>query len=205
MNPEQKPIVEQIFTDSKFIRLDRVRQAIPVVLGLATLACVGVLFGWDTFPLLFPYRAHEVLAALPLALIALAYLVHQAAHRPQPRELGKAILLAVAFLLWAANQFWPNIPQSTLFNDIAVALFVLDVFLVMIGWPQASPDESFANAYVNPLGISDRQEHAAISSISVTASQLTLIPKQSRLIIRRNESKNLYMAVFANADACLST
>jgi hypothetical protein len=37
---------------------------------------------------------------------------------------------------------------STLFNDVAIALFVLDVFLVIIGWPMTSPDESFAETYV---------------------------------------------------------
>jgi Flp pilus assembly protein protease CpaA len=64
--------------------------------------------------------------------------------------LVKAIMLAAAFMFWAANQLWPDIRQATLFNDIAVALFVLDVFLVMIGWPATSPDESFAEAYVAP-------------------------------------------------------
>jgi hypothetical protein len=73
--------------------------------------------------------------------------VYQIAHRPAPKELAKAVMLAVAFLFWAANQLWPNSPQATLFNDIAIALFVLDVFLVMIGWPPTSPDESFAEAY----------------------------------------------------------
>jgi hypothetical protein len=34
-----------------------------------------------------------------------------------------------------------------LFNDIAVALFVLDVFFVIAGWPSSSPDESFAETY----------------------------------------------------------
>jgi hypothetical protein len=85
-----------------------------------------------------------VLGAFPLAMIAVAYLVYQFAHRPRPQEWIKAILLAVAFLFWAANQFWPDIPQATLFNDIAIGLFVLDVFLVMIGWPTDSADESFA-------------------------------------------------------------
>jgi hypothetical protein len=47
----------------------------------------------------------------------------------------KAIPLAIAFLFWSANQLWPNLSQATLCNDIAIALFVLDVFLVMIGWP----------------------------------------------------------------------
>ena len=50
-------------------------------------------------------------------------------------------------------QFWGQVAtdqQATLFNDIAIALFVLDVFLVMIGWPATSPDESFAEACPAP-------------------------------------------------------
>jgi hypothetical protein len=126
-----------------YIRLDRAHRALPAILGVAALAIVGVLLAWDAFPLLFPARAHDFLAAFPLAMIALAYLVYQAAHRPARLEVVKAVLLAVAFLFWAANQLWPNLRQATLFNDIAIALFVLDVFLVMIGWPRTSPDESF--------------------------------------------------------------
>ena len=109
------------------------------------------MFAWDAFPGYFPAKAHDLLGALPLAMIALAYLVYQSAHRPPFRELVKAILLAVAFLFWAANQYWPDIPQATVYNDIAIGLFVLDVVLVMIGWPAASPDESFAETYVGPV------------------------------------------------------
>lgn len=129
-------------------RLDRAHRALPVILGVLTLANVAVLFVWDAVPRLFPPHAHDVLAAFPLALIAVAYLVYQTAHRPAPLEFLKAVLLAVAFLFWAANQLWPDFPQATLFNDIAIALFVLDVFLVMIGWPATSPDEAFGETYV---------------------------------------------------------
>jgi hypothetical protein len=132
---------------SMYIRLDRAHRALPAVLGVITLADVGVLLVWDVFPRLFPTRSHDYLAAISLATIALAYLVYQVVHRPSVLEFTKAIMLAVAFLFWAANQFWPNLPQATLFNDIAIALFVLDVFLVMIGWPQTSPDTSFAETY----------------------------------------------------------
>jgi uncharacterized membrane protein len=131
-------------------RLDRGHRGIPVVLGVVTLASVGVLFAWDALPEFFPAGAHTLLAAFPLAMIALAYLLYQRARRPAHMEFVKAIMLAVAFLSWAANQLWPNLPQATLFNDIAIALFVLDVFLVMIGWPATSPDESFAETYVDP-------------------------------------------------------
>jgi hypothetical protein len=129
-------------------RLDRAHLAIPLVLGLVTLISVGLLLAWDVNPKLFPARAHDFLAAFPLAMIAIAYLLYQGARRPAAKELVKAIMLAIAFLFWAANQLWPDLPQATLFNDFAIALFVLDVFLVIIGWPTTSPDESFAETYV---------------------------------------------------------
>ena len=125
-------------------RLDRAHRALPVILGAMTLADVGVLLVWDARPGIFPARSHDFLGAFSLAMIDVAYLAYQIVHRPPLKELAKAILLAVAFLFWAANQLWPASPQATLFNDIAIALFVFDVFLVMIGWPPTSPDSSFA-------------------------------------------------------------
>jgi hypothetical protein len=133
-----------------YIRLDRAHRALPVFLGALTLAGVTVLFVWDAFPRLFPARSHDFLGAFPLAMIAVAYLAYQVAHRPTPKEFAKAIMLAVAFLFWAANQLWPNLPQATLFNDIAIGFFVLDVFLVIVGWPTTSPDGSFAETIEEP-------------------------------------------------------
>jgi len=108
--------------------------------GIALISLV-VLVVWDVAPSLFPVRAHEFLGAFPLAAIAFAYLAHQAILRPGRKDLVKAVLLAVAFLFWAANQLWPDLPQATLFNDLAIALFVLDVFLTMIGWPSGHPEQ----------------------------------------------------------------
>jgi hypothetical protein len=133
-----------------YIRLDRAHRVLPVFLGAVTLAGVVLLLVWDVTPQLFPPRSHDFIAAFPLAMIAFAYLVYQLAHRPPPKELLKAILLSVAFLFWAGNQLWPDLRQATLFNDIAIALFVLDVFLVILGWPATSPDESFAEAIPAP-------------------------------------------------------
>src|ERR1035438_1298742 len=133
-----------------YIRLDRVHRAVPAIIGVITLVAIGVLLTWDALPGYFPARAHDYLAAFPLATIALAYLVYQTAHRPPLRELVKAILLSAAFVFWAANQLWPDARQATLFNDIAVALFVLAIFLVMIAWRAPPPDESFAETSVAP-------------------------------------------------------
>jgi len=116
----------------------RMRRLIPLALGVITLAAVTVLFVEDAAPRLFPAGSHDSLAAFSLAMIAFAYLLFQCAHRRAPAELVKAILLAAAFLFWAANQFWPNLPEAPLFNDIAIGLFVLDVFFVIAGWPSGA-------------------------------------------------------------------
>ena len=141
------PLPKEAIKNHMTGRLDRAHRFFPIVLGVTTLAGVIVLLVWDACPRLFPARAHDFLAAFPLALIAIAYLFYLGARRPAPAEIVKAILLAAAFLLWAANQFWPDLPPTTLFNDLAIALFVLDVFLVMAGWPATQPDESFAESY----------------------------------------------------------
>jgi hypothetical protein len=125
------------------IASDRVPNLIPVVLGIVTLAGVVLLFVGDAAPRLLPAGSHEILAAFSLAMIACAYLVFQLArHRGlgARAELLKTILLVAAFLFWAANQLWPNLPQASLFNDIAIGLFVLDVFFVIAGWPAGSSD-----------------------------------------------------------------
>lgn len=118
-----------------------------MVLGYLTLVSVVVLLVWDVFPGLFAGNAHNLLGALPLALIAVAYLVYQTVRRPGRAEAFKAVLLAIAFLFWAANQFWPESPRATLYNDLAIALFVLDVFFTLVGWPDSSRDESFAESH----------------------------------------------------------
>lgn len=128
------------------IRLDRKHRTPAVVLGVIALAVVVALLVWDAFPAVFPVGSHNVLGAVSLAMIAIAYLVYQFERRPAAAEILKATMLAAAFLFWAANQFWPNSPRATLLNDIAIALFVLDVFLVMVGWPAAMADGSFGEA-----------------------------------------------------------
>ena len=136
-------------------RLNRAQRWLAVFLGVVTLADVAALLVWDVYPRIFPPRSHDFLAAFSLAMIAIAYLVYQVAHRPPAKEFLKAGMLALAFLFWAANQWWSASPLATLYNDIAIALFVLDVFLVMAGWPSSSPDESFGET----RGEIGREEH----------------------------------------------
>jgi len=78
---------------------------------------------------------------LPLALVAVTLLAYQAYRRPSGKEFLRAALLAAAFGFWAINQALPNLAQATLFNDLAITLFVIDVFLVMVGWPSKAASE----------------------------------------------------------------
>jgi hypothetical protein len=123
-------------------RSHRSTRFFSLLLGVLTLLVSVVLLVWDMSPRLFPPGSHDFLGAFPLAAIAAAYLIYQRANRPSFGEWVRAILLAAAFLFWAANQLWPNLPQAVLFNDIAIGLFVLDVFLTMIGWPATSREEA---------------------------------------------------------------
>jgi hypothetical protein len=123
------------------IRFDRKFHVPAVILGgLTLLAAAGLLFQ-DAIPGLFEAKSHSMLSAFALAAIAFAYLIHQCARRRERGELLKAILLAAAFLFWAANQLWPSLPQAALFNDLAVGLFVLDVFLAIVGWPSGQTEQ----------------------------------------------------------------
>lgn len=115
------------------------QRAVPLTLGMVTLAGVGLLLLWDIVPKLFPAGSHDFLAAFPLAMIACGWLVHEATRRPARWEVVKAVLLASAFLFWAANQLWPTLRQAILFNDLAIALFVFDVILAILGGPARIP------------------------------------------------------------------
>src|SRR4030081_2300421 len=101
-----------------FIVQPRGPRAIPAGLGIVTLISVGVLLFCDVSPHLLPADAHDILAALPLVLIALACVAYQAVRRAPRMEWAKTAILALAFLLWAANQICHDRRLATLFNDM---------------------------------------------------------------------------------------
>ena len=111
------------------------------LLGAAAMLGVLVLVAWDLSPGMFPPRAHDTLAAGPLVVIAMACIVHEVSRRGAPWVLARAVVVALAFLFWAANQLWPDSPNATLYNDVAIAGFVLDVFLVFVRRQEALSEE----------------------------------------------------------------
>lgn len=128
------------------IRLDRVQRMTPAILGVIALAGAATLLVADVLPPRIAARFHDSFGAFSLAMVAVAYVAYTLARRPAPMEMVKAGLLAAAFLSWSANQVWPVPRQAVVFNDVAVALFVLDMFLVIVAWPPNSPGSGLAVA-----------------------------------------------------------
>jgi len=110
-----------------------VRATVGLSVGTAAVAvalAIGLLVA-DALPDALGSESHAVVSALPLALVALAYMLHQPTRRPTLGQAVKAALLCAAFLLWAAAQVRPSLPVAV--NDAAVALFVSDLALVVGG------------------------------------------------------------------------
>jgi hypothetical protein len=115
------------------------RQLASRGLAFVSMAAVVPLLAWDILPKQFPEGAHDALAASPLALIGLVCMVDTLLRRSSATELAKSCALAAAFLLWSANQMFPSHWSATLCNDLAVALFVLDVVIAIVSRPLAPP------------------------------------------------------------------
>jgi hypothetical protein len=120
----------------------RFERTLPASAGVLALLSVGALLICDASPRLFPANVHDSLATLPLVLAAISFLLLQAIRRARLAEWAKATILAVAFLFWGASQMWVDRAVAVLFNDMAVALFVLDVVLVIFGWPSDTIPET---------------------------------------------------------------
>jgi hypothetical protein len=104
---------------------------VPLLLAVLSLAGIVALLAWDIRPQYFPANSHAVLGAFPLAMIGFAWLARQAFQNASCREWLKASLLAAAFFFWAANQCVRDAHAATICNDIAIALFVLDLVVVI--------------------------------------------------------------------------
>jgi ABC-type transport system involved in cytochrome c biogenesis permease subunit len=124
----------------------RVRRTISIAIGMLPLIGVGVLLACDAVPRIFPPGAHDLLAALPLILIALALVAYRAIQRAPPMEWAKTTIVALAFLFWAATLLCADRERARLFNDIAIAAFVLDALLVITGWPPGSSHGNVAQS-----------------------------------------------------------
>jgi hypothetical protein len=119
-------------TVSKSNRRSAVMWMTAVAVAALMMVSVLALLVWNAFPQLFLPEAHRTLGAIPLVLAAVAAVLYQATKRPSTLEVFKVAVVAAAFLCWAVNQALGQSPRALLFNDVAIALFALDVFLNVV-------------------------------------------------------------------------
>lgn len=71
---------------------------------------------------------HGYLSSFPLALAGIGYALLQIQLKPPVRTLLKRLLLAAAFVLWAADQLLPSGRTAVFLGDIVIAAYVADLF-----------------------------------------------------------------------------
>jgi hypothetical protein len=76
--------------------------------------------------------AHAPISALPLLLIGLASLGFQLIIRPGWLDLGKALIVSAAFLLWGCDQLLPPGWLATTLGDVVIVLYVIDLGWMML-------------------------------------------------------------------------
>jgi hypothetical protein len=110
-------------------------RTLPAALAALALLLVVPLALWNLVPARFPAGAHDALGALPLALVAVGYLWHRLSARPSRRQAIQAAMLAAGFGLWSATQVWPQWRYALVLNDLAIGLFVSELFLTITARP----------------------------------------------------------------------
>jgi hypothetical protein len=142
--------------------LRRLMARLPLALGSIAMVSLVPLLAWDAAPAGFPARSHDVFGAGPLLAIAVAYFAQQLVQRPPLLGWVRAAIVVAAFFAWAVNQYLPDDRLAVLWNDIAIALFVIDGFLSIAKAPGTSVGRPAADA---PSNADDAaRESASLSS-----------------------------------------
>jgi hypothetical protein len=94
---------------------------------LAGMCAIVVRAGWGGV-------SARVLEGTTLFLAAAAYLVHVLAHHEHARQLLTKSILVGAFALWGIVQIAPTLPDVAMLNDVVIALFVIDLAIIVSPW-----------------------------------------------------------------------
>jgi hypothetical protein len=106
--------------------------------GIVVLLVTDALHGYAMSTL------HQRLAALPLMMIGASCIFAQLSRIKDRADLIKGIFLGVAFLLWGGELLIPPSFKSTIMDEGAVTIFVIDVSFMI--WSRISlTDETDKN------------------------------------------------------------
>jgi hypothetical protein len=125
--------------------LEKVLRSAAGVLAVAALVGSAALLLNDAGPQLIAFGkvlvamaphawallGHAPLSAMPLLLAGGSYLALQGLLRPAPVELVKRLLLGSAFVLWGIVQLMPPGVVATDLGDLVIALYVLDLGIII--------------------------------------------------------------------------
>jgi hypothetical protein len=109
-----------------------------VLFGLALLALAWLLLPdlWTGFR---PSLRHQQAGALALMLVGASFVCLQFSTGKRRKEILKGALLGLAFVLWGSEQFMPPGSAVTAIDSAVIAIFVVDLGLVIAGHLEAPP------------------------------------------------------------------
>jgi hypothetical protein len=107
---------------------------------LLALLGIAALLLFDIMHHLSFSSAHQHIAAFPLSMIGLSYVTLNLATRQSRTTQVKGVFLGIAFLLWGGEQLLPSSWITTVMDEGAVAIFVVDVSLIIWGRLSQSDD-----------------------------------------------------------------
>lgn len=125
-----------LFPFPKFWRAVSVLLFLTALLGLLKLASTDATRG-----LRFDAE-HIRLDAPPILFVGLAYIAFQFSQNTPWRTRGRGILLGLAFAIWGGEAYLPANAATTVLDDLAMSIFVIDLGLTILGkmkLPQTTP------------------------------------------------------------------
>jgi hypothetical protein len=105
--------------------------------SLAVLATVA-LAGLDLWTGFANSRGHKWTGAMALILIGAAFIALQCWIRQARADRLKKAVLGAAFMLWGCEQFLPSSRVVSAVDTVVIAIFVIDMALIVLGARQAS-------------------------------------------------------------------
>jgi len=109
-----------------------------VLFALAIMALAWLLLPdlWTSF---HPSPRHQQAGALTLMLVGSSFICMQLSAGGRPNERVKGLLLGASFVLWGGEHFLPPGSTVTAIDSVVIAIFVVDLGLVIAGRLEASP------------------------------------------------------------------
>ncbi len=114
---------------------------LTIALALCALISGVLLLLLDGFASFTSSRFHGVASAAPLIFIGLSWLCLHPGTGVNLIQFLKRLIAAVAFVLWGIDQMLPAGRLASTVGDVVIALFVLDLALIIRGELTEDPND----------------------------------------------------------------